>query len=188
MQNIKREYSYTINENNYPEPNSWQRQIQALEELDCASGVCWHSSKLNKQAIHKSYSQTQKLKLAQRVVASWYVQMDGKYVDTANKNTKFSVQEILKLIPIRLAETFPNDALIEENINKFAEAAMFGTTLTLVWLSAFIQAKPILSQEILPGDYSAMVCGILIPGKCLLTDFLRPLMKSIPIGAHSHKC
>ena len=54
--------------------------------------------------------------------------MDGKYVDTANKNTKFSVQEILKLIPIRLAEIFPNDALIEENINKFAEAAMFGTS------------------------------------------------------------
>ena len=128
MQNIKREYSYTINENNYPEPNSWQRQIQALEELDCASGVCWHSSTLNKQAIHKTYSQTQKLKLAQRVVASWYVQMDGKYVDTANKNTKFSMQEILKLIPIRLAETFPNDVIIEENINKFAEAAMFGTS------------------------------------------------------------
>lgn len=128
MQNIKKEKSYTINENNYPEPNSWQRQIQALEELDCASGVCWHSSTSNKQVIRKTYSQAQKLKFAQRVVASWYVQMDGKYVDTANKNTKFGMQEILKLIPIRLAETFPNDALIEENINKFAEAAMFGAS------------------------------------------------------------
>ena len=78
--------------------------------------------------IRKTYSQAQKLKFAQRVVASWYVQMDGKYVDTANKNTKLGMQEILKLIPIRLAETFPNDALIEENINKFAEAAMFGTS------------------------------------------------------------
>ncbi len=127
MQNIKREYSYTIDENKYPEPNSWQRQIQALEELDCASGVCWHLGSEQKRPTPLNPSKEQYLRIVLREISSWFMQMENKFIPCAQKDCRLGKAELEKLLPQMLAERFPDDEYLRDNAGKLTLAAMYGT-------------------------------------------------------------
>ena len=45
---IETEYEL-IDEADAPDPNKWQSYVLLLEEMDCASGVCWHRGAKQKQ-------------------------------------------------------------------------------------------------------------------------------------------
>ena len=126
MQNIKKEKSYTINENNYPEPNSWQRQIQALEELDCASGVCWHVGSKQKRPTALKPSKEQYLSIVLREISSWFMQMENRFIPCAQKDCRLGQAELEKLLPQMLAERFPDDEYVQDNAGKLTFAAMYG--------------------------------------------------------------
>ncbi len=126
MQNIKIEKSYTINENNYPEPNSWQRQIQALEELDCASGVCWHVGSKQKRPTPLKPSKEQYLSIVLREISSWFMQMENRFIPCAQKDCRLGQAELEKLLPQMLAERFPDDEYVQDNAGKLTFAAMYG--------------------------------------------------------------
>ena len=126
MQNIKIEKSYTINENNYPEPNSWQRQIQALEELDCASGVCWHVGSKQKRPTALKPSKEQYLSIVLREISSWFMQMENRFIPCAQKDCRLGQAELEKLLPQMLAERFPDDEYVQDNAGKLTFAAMYG--------------------------------------------------------------
>ena len=126
MQNIKREKSYTINENNYPGPNSWQRQIQALEELDCAAGVCWHVGSKQKRPTPLKPSKEQYLSIVLREISSWFMQMENRFIPCAQKDCRLGQAELEKLLPQMLAERFPDDEYVQDNAGKLTFAAMYG--------------------------------------------------------------
>jgi len=43
-----------IDEADAPDPNKWQSYVLSLEEMDCASGVCWHAGAKHKRPVPKS--------------------------------------------------------------------------------------------------------------------------------------
>ena len=117
----------TIDNQNPPDPNKWQTYELGLQELDCASGVCWHPATANKLAAPIKPSAERRLNVVRREVASWFVQLDGKFIPTTNKDSRLGIGEIEKILPQMLAERFPDNALVERNAGKLSFAAIFGT-------------------------------------------------------------
>ena len=110
-----------------PFPNKWQQDVQVMEELDCASGVCWHPATVNKFATPPKPSADQQLNAVRRKVSSWFVQLDGKFIPTTNKDSRLGTGEIEKILPQMLAGLFPENELVERNSGKLAFAAIHGT-------------------------------------------------------------
>ena len=69
---IETEYEL-IDEADAPDPNKWQSYVLSLEEMDCASGVCWHAGTKQKRPVPKKPNQEQYLSVVLRDVASWFV-------------------------------------------------------------------------------------------------------------------
>lgn len=105
---------------------TWQRLQRELLEQDTASGVARHPKAGAEEPETLESRAKEWLSAVQRLVASWYVQSDGKFIDTRRKETRLGIQEIYKVIPIRLAAVFPGDPLVEKNLDKFTDAAVFG--------------------------------------------------------------
>lgn len=117
-----------VDEADLPAPNRWQTYELDVEELDCASGVCWHPATANNLTAPIKPSAERRLNVIRREVASWFVQLDGKFIPTNNKDGRLGIGEIEKILPQMLAERFPDNALIERNAGKLSFAAIFGTT------------------------------------------------------------
>ena len=111
-----------------PQRAPWQELQRQLLEQDEASGVTRHPKARAEKPDALEPSPEERLSTVQRLVASWYVQSDGKFIDTRNKETRLGMDEIHKVIPIRLAATFPGDPLVEKNLDKFTEAAVYGNS------------------------------------------------------------
>ena len=111
-----------------PQRAPWQELQRQLLEQDEASGVTRHPKARAEKPDALEPSPEERLSTVQRLVASWYVQSDGKFIDTRNKETRLGMDEIHKVIPIRLAATFPGDPLVEQNLDKFTEAAVYGNS------------------------------------------------------------
>lgn len=112
---------------NPPNPNKWQSFELSLEELDCATGVCWHPATAKKTASPRKPTAEQSLHAIRQEVASWFVQLDGKFIPTTNKDARLGRGEIEKILPQMLAERFPDDDLVANNAEKLAFAAIYGT-------------------------------------------------------------
>jgi hypothetical protein len=110
-----------------PDPNKWQSFELTLQELDCASGVCWHPAAANKIASPRKPTVEQRLQAIRQDVASWFVQLDGKFIPATNKDSRLGTGEIEKILPQMLAERFPDNDLVERNAGKLAYAAIYGT-------------------------------------------------------------
>lgn len=110
-----------------PDPNKWQSFELGLEELDCAAGVCWHPATANKTASPRKPTTAQRLHAVRQEVASWFVQLDGKFISTTNKDSRLGTGEIEKILPQMLAERFPDNELVERNAGKLVFAAIYGT-------------------------------------------------------------
>ena len=82
---IETEYEL-IDEADAPDPNKWQSYVLSLEEMDCASGVCWHQGAKQKQPAPNKPTQEQELDARLRDVASWFVQMENKFISTQCKD------------------------------------------------------------------------------------------------------
>ena len=65
---IETEYEL-IDEVEAPDPTKWQSYVLSLEEMDCASGVCWHAGAKQKQPSPKKPTQEHKLSVVLRDVA-----------------------------------------------------------------------------------------------------------------------
>ena len=103
-----------------PDPNKWQAYELALAELDAASGVCWHPATRQKMPTARKPITEQRLIAIRQEVSSWFVQLDGKFISVANKDTRFGLGEIEKLLPQMLADRFPDDEMVERNASKLA--------------------------------------------------------------------
>ena len=110
-----------------PDPGIWQSVELSLQELDCASGVCWHPATENKTPSPRKPTTEQRLNAIRQEVASWFVQLDGKFISTMNKDSRLGVGEIEKILPQMLAERFPDNELVERNASKLVFAAIYGT-------------------------------------------------------------
>ena len=117
----------TIVIENPPDPGIWQSVELSLQELDCASGVCWHPATENKTPSPRKPTTEQRLNAIRQEVASWFVQLDGKFISTMNKDSRLGVGEIEKILPQMLAERFPDNELVERNASKLVFAAIYGT-------------------------------------------------------------
>ena len=117
----------TIAIENPPDPGIWQSFELSLQELDCASGVCWHPAAENKTPSPRKPTTEQRLHAIRQEVASWFVQLDGKFVSTTNKDSRLGMGEIEKILPQMLAERFPDNELVERNASKLVFAAIYGT-------------------------------------------------------------
>ena len=118
----------TIVIENPPDPGIWQSAELSLQELDCASGVCWHPATENKTPSPRKPTTEQRLNAIRQEVASWFVQLDGKFISTMNKDSRLGVGEIEKILPQMLAERFPDNELVERNASKLVFAAIYGTS------------------------------------------------------------
>lgn len=118
----------TIVIKNPPDPGIWQSVELSLQELDCASGVCWHPATENKTPSPRKPTTEQRLNAIRQEVASWFVQLDGKFISTMNKDSRLAVGEIEKILPQMLAERFPDNELVERNASKLVFAAIYGTS------------------------------------------------------------
>ena len=123
---IETEYEL-IDEADSPDPDKWQSYVLSLEEMDCASGVCWHAGAKQKQPTPDMPTQEQKLSVMLRDVASWFVQMENKFISTLNKDTRLGIAEMEKLLPQMLADRFPSNERVAQNSGKITGAVMFGT-------------------------------------------------------------
>ena len=123
---IETEYEL-IDEADAPDPNKWQSYVLSLEEMDCASGVCWHAGAKQKQPAPNKPTQEQKLSVVLRDVASWFVQMENKFISTRNKDTRLGKAEMEKLLPQMLADQFPDNEVVAQNSGKITTAVMYGT-------------------------------------------------------------
>ena len=103
-----------------PDPNKWQSFELTLQELDCASGVCWHPAAANKIASPRKPTVEQRLQAIRQDVASWFVQLDGKFIPATNKDSRLGTGEIEKILPQMLAERFPDNDLVERNAGVLA--------------------------------------------------------------------
>lgn len=110
-----------------PDPNKWQAYELALAELDAASGVCWHPATRQKMPTARKPITEQRLIAIRQEVSSWFVQLDGKFISVANKDTRFGLGEIEKLLPQMLADRFPDDEMVERNASKLTYAAIYGS-------------------------------------------------------------
>lgn len=124
---IETEYEENDSEN-APDPNKWQSYELSLLEDDVASGVCWHPATEQTDPVAKQPDAKTRLHAVQREVASWFVQADGKFLRTANKDTRLGQREIEKLIPQLLALHFPGDELVARNLEKLTFSAIFGAS------------------------------------------------------------
>jgi len=111
-----------------PDPTPSQTRSLVLLEQEIASGVVWHPATKPDQPSSEKGSTKDKYAQLMQTVASWYLQMDGKFVDTLDKVSRHSMAEIDKLVPIRVAEAFPDDRLARDNAHKLAASAIFGTS------------------------------------------------------------
>jgi len=118
----------TIVIENPPDPGIWQSVELSLQELDCASGVCWHPATENKTPSPRKPTTEQRLNAIRQEVASWFVQLDGKFISTTNKDSRLGIGEIEKILPQMLAERFPDNELVERNASKLVFAAIYGTS------------------------------------------------------------
>jgi hypothetical protein len=116
-----------IDGENAPDPNKWQAYELALTEIEIASGVCWHPATRQNLPTPRKPNAEQRLLAIRREVASWFVQLDGKFISVANKDSRLGVGEIEKLLPQMLAERFPENDLVERNSGKLVYAAIYGT-------------------------------------------------------------
>jgi hypothetical protein len=110
-----------------PDPNKWQSYELELAELDGASGVCWHPASVSKTISPLKPSAEQHLSIVRQEVASWFVQLDGKFIPTTNKDSRLGKGEIEKILPQMLAERFPGDELVAINAGKLTFAVIYGT-------------------------------------------------------------
>ena len=108
---IETEYEL-IDEADAPDPNKWQSYVLSLEEMDCASGVCWHQGAKQKQPASNKPTQEQELDARLRDVASWFVQMENKFISTQCKDSRLGRAEIEKLLPQMLADKFPDNEVV----------------------------------------------------------------------------
>ena len=111
-----------------PAPTAVQEQDLAHLETDLASGVAWHPGTVQDQPTKLQSSRKAHLARLMQTVASWYLQIDGKFVDPQNKDARHSFAEIQKLVPIRVAEAFPGDAVAHNNAGKLTASAIFGAS------------------------------------------------------------
>ena len=123
---IETEYEF-IDEADAPDPNKWQSYVLSLEEMDCASDVCWHAGANQKRPIPNKPNQEQYLGVVLRDVASWFVQMENKFIPTGNKDSRLGIAEMEKLLPQMLADRFPSNERVAQNSGKITGAVMFGT-------------------------------------------------------------
>jgi hypothetical protein len=123
---IETEYEL-IDEADAPDPNKWQSYVLSLEEMDCASHVCWHAGAKQKRPIPNKPNQEQYLGVVLRDVASWFVQMENKFIPTGNKDSRLGIAEMEKLLPQMLADRFPSNERVAQNSGKITGAVMFGT-------------------------------------------------------------
>ncbi|MEN8658321.1 MAG: hypothetical protein ABF313_09810, partial [Marivita sp.] len=56
-----------------------------------------------------------------RDVASWFVQMENKFIPTGNKDSRLGIAEMEKLLPQMLADRFPNNERVAQNSGKMKE-------------------------------------------------------------------
>ena len=120
--------NHSITQKHISQVTSWQKLHRHLLEQDTASGVVRHPKAEEQKLKTSEQSPKERLSAIQRLVASWYVQSDGKFIDTQNKEIRLGLQEIYKIVPIRLAAAFPGNPLVEKNFAKFTEAAVFGNS------------------------------------------------------------
>jgi hypothetical protein len=111
-----------------PAPTAVQEQDLPHLETDLASGVAWHPGTVQDQPTKLQSSRKAHLARLMQTVASWYLQIDGKFVDPQNKDARHSFAEIQKLVPIRVAEAFPGDAVAHNNAGKLTASAIFGAS------------------------------------------------------------
>jgi hypothetical protein len=123
---IETSYDETVKDE-LPYLSKWQRaELSALEQ-EMASGVTWHPGVAHPEPCKQKPTAANLLNQVQRAVASWYVQMDNKFIDTRNKESRLGMPEINKMIPIRLAEAYPGNETVAKNASKLSAAAIFAT-------------------------------------------------------------
>jgi hypothetical protein len=110
-----------------PDPNKWQAHELALTEMDIASGVCWHPATNQKLPTPRKPNTEQRMQAVRREIAGWFVQSEGRFVPTKNKDSRLGNREIEKLIPQMLAAAYPDDELVERNTGKLTFSALYGT-------------------------------------------------------------
>ena len=123
---IETEYEL-IDEVDAPDPNKWQSYVFSLEEQDCMSGVCWHAGAKQRKPVSIKPNQDEYLDVVLRDVASWFVQMENKFIPSGNKDSRLGKAEMEKLLPQMLADSFPDNERVAQNAGKITSAAMFGT-------------------------------------------------------------
>ena len=116
-----------IDGENTPDPSEWQAHELALAEMDVASGVCWHPATRQRLPTPLHPSAEQRMQAVRRELAGWFVQTEGRFIPTKNKDSRLGIGEIEKLIPQMLAVAYPDDALVAKNAGKLTFSAIYGT-------------------------------------------------------------
>lgn len=149
-----------IDDRDAPDPNKWQAIDQLLNELDVAAGVCWHPAIAETEVSQRKPSTEAQMKIVRREIAARFVQMDGKFIPTQNKDGRLGKLEIEKILPQMLAERFPFDEVVKENAEQLTFAAIYGNS-----------ADPRLSFGVYSGSHTLAALNVPLLTVCpKLTD------------------